>query len=425
MDWNEDGLKDLIVGEYNGTVRYYRNIGTVGNPQLTYEGFLLSNGITLNVGDYSVPWIDDWNEDGLKDLLVGESDGVVNLFTNVGTNANPVFGAGTLLTLQGGGMLDVGSRSGPNVIDMNGDGVKDLVSGEMYGKIYYFQNNGTNANPQLAAGQYVATGSVDIVTSGTARTAPVDWNDDGDMDLVAGSYDALLRLYIQTDNTPTMPTIALTNNGGMVIPGGGTLDFTIDVVNSTGETAVVDIWTEVQLPDYSFYGPIIARIDVPVDPYTTLSRDLLQTVPTTIPTGMYYYWGYTGDMEALQMYSQSSIYFYKTGDDDNVGTGSWNYTGWFDEDLVQVQVPETVSLSAAPNPFNPTTTVNFSLPEAGIVSLSVYNASGQQVTRLVDGYRVEGIHQATWDASGMPSGLYFIHMQTGDVNAVEKLILLK
>jgi flagellar hook assembly protein FlgD len=88
-------------------------------------------------------------------------------------------------------------------------------------------------------------------------------------------------------------------------------------------------------------------------------------------------------------------------------------------------VPSMVALSASPNPFNPSTTLSYDLPSAGQVEVTVFNAVGQRVATLVSGYRDSGTHQLTWDASGLPSGLYFARIQAVGANSVQKLLLTK
>lgn len=428
MDWNEDGLNDLLVGENNGQVRYYRNIGTAGNPSLTYEGTLMVGGIAIDIGSYSQPWVDDWNEDGLKDLLVGASDGRVYLYINVGTNENPRFNTTQWINLASGAQVDFGSRSGPVVTDLNGDGVKDLLSGEISGYIYFCKNNGTNETPLLANPVALATGTITIDHGSTSRFAIIDWDGDSTVDIVTGGYDSRLKRFLQTPTTEPAPSMTLVNNGGYMIPGtGGTLNFTFTANNQNNATVTFDAWTEVQLPNDSFLGPLIARTDISLGPYGSLSRILNQDVPGGAPSGYYYYYGYVGNQSELQVCSQSNFYFYKTGDGDGTGVGNWNCTGWEDEEFCQPdqQMPERMHLNAAPNPFNPVTTLNFDLPEAGMVNLSVYNLAGQTVASLVDGYRNAGNHDVTWDASGLPSGVYFVKVQTGAQQLVQKLLLTK
>jgi len=78
-----------------------------------------------------------------------------------------------------------------------------------------------------------------------------------------------------------------------------------------------------------------------------------------------------------------------------------------------------------PNPFNPTTTISYALPEASHVNLTIYNVNGQAVTTLVDGYRSASIHQVTFDASHLSSGLYFYKIEAGNYSDVKKMVLVK
>jgi len=82
-------------------------------------------------------------------------------------------------------------------------------------------------------------------------------------------------------------------------------------------------------------------------------------------------------------------------------------------------------LSCSPNPFNPETTVAYELPEAGNVTLTVWNLAGQQVATLIDGYRDSGSHQVTWNASHLTSGIYFFRLQAGGEMAVSKVVFTK
>jgi hypothetical protein len=98
----------------------------------------------------------------------------------------------------------------------------------------------------------------------------------------------------------------------------------------------------------------------------------------------------------------------------------------------QSQLPTQYALHESyPNPFNPTTTIKYDLPEGGNVSLVVYDVLGREVTRLVDGFEEAGYRAVTWDATGVASGLYFARLNVGDANgghrftAVRKLILTK
>jgi hypothetical protein len=91
------------------------------------------------------------------------------------------------------------------------------------------------------------------------------------------------------------------------------------------------------------------------------------------------------------------------------------------------RIPAAFELSQNyPNPFNPSTRIAFAMPTAGNVRLTVYNTLGQKVATLVDEARAAGQHQLTWNASNLPSGVYFLQMSVdGKPMLSRKMMLLK
>jgi len=79
----------------------------------------------------------------------------------------------------------------------------------------------------------------------------------------------------------------------------------------------------------------------------------------------------------------------------------------------------------APNPFNPTTTIGFTLAEAGDVTIDVYNVAGQRVDTLVNDFMDAGSHSVVWNASGFSAGVYFYTVKSGDFTRTLKMTLLK
>ncbi len=78
-----------------------------------------------------------------------------------------------------------------------------------------------------------------------------------------------------------------------------------------------------------------------------------------------------------------------------------------------------------PNPFNPSTTFEFALPTAQHVTLTVYNVLGQNVSTLVDENLSAGVHQITWDAANVSSGVYFYRLSANNNTETRKMMLLK
>lgn len=99
------------------------------------------------------------------------------------------------------------------------------------------------------------------------------------------------------------------------------------------------------------------------------------------------------------------------------------FTIGVDDNLVN---PNQYSLSQNyPNPFNPATTIQYSLPIAGNVTLKIYNLLGQEVKTLLNEYQNEGSYKYTFDASHLPSGVYFYVLNSGEYSSVKKMMLLK
>jgi hypothetical protein len=106
-----------------------------------------------------------------------------------------------------------------------------------------------------------------------------------------------------------------------------------------------------------------------------------------------------------------------------------DYDGAFsfsDEIIVEVEAPAEYSLEQNyPNPFNPSTNINFSLAEAGLVKMVVYDMLGQKVSVIVDEFREAGYHTVTFNASNLPSGLYFYTLESPQFKQTKKMLLTK
>ena len=80
---------------------------------------------------------------------------------------------------------------------------------------------------------------------------------------------------------------------------------------------------------------------------------------------------------------------------------------------------------AYPNPFNPTTTMELTMPVSGDIRVAVYNLLGQSVSTLTSGYKDAGVYTLTWDAANAASGVYFVKAETVGFTKIQKLMLIK
>jgi hypothetical protein len=99
---------------------------------------------------------------------------------------------------------------------------------------------------------------------------------------------------------------------------------------------------------------------------------------------------------------------------------------WILRKTTSPKVPTEFALFPAhPNPFNPVTTIRFSVPELSEINVSIYDIQGRLVETLVDENLSSGNHSVQWNASGFSSGVYFLKLESSDYSQIEKLMLLK
>ncbi|MCB0743372.1 MAG: glycosyl hydrolase 53 family protein [Ignavibacteriae bacterium] len=82
-------------------------------------------------------------------------------------------------------------------------------------------------------------------------------------------------------------------------------------------------------------------------------------------------------------------------------------------------------LDIYPNPFNPKTTITYSVPNLSSISINIYNMLGEEIAQLVNGEQSPGTHNLTWNANNIPSGVYFCKIEASDYLNIKKVILLK
>jgi hypothetical protein len=122
--------------------------------------------------------------------------------------------------------------------------------------------------------------------------------------------------------------------------------------------------------------------------------------------------------------------------DKNVNEGNYSYrlkqvdyNGVFEYSKaieVLVTTPSKFELTQNyPNPFNPSTSISFTLPQAGNVKLSVYNLLGQEVQTLINGFKEDGIHTVNFEAKNLNSGIYLYKLEANGLTQTRKMTLLK
>ncbi len=242
FDLTGDGLKDIIIGNfgyfrpyqtYKGTLAFYENIGTVTQPK-----YKMRNEDYNNFSNYQLvaphPAFGDLDGDGKEDMLTGELNGYLHFFKNTG-GAVANF---SVMTEPQYDTIDVGQYSAPFIYDMNGDSLLDLVVGRKDGKISYFWNMGTKTNPVFHKDSVNQNfGNINVTQYGfnEGYAQPVVFNDgSGTLKLFVGSHRGVVFKYDVNTNNLRSGGFALTDTNFLKQDVGTKAVISIADINSDG-----------------------------------------------------------------------------------------------------------------------------------------------------------------------------------------------
>ncbi len=204
-DLNGDGLFDLVASAEKGDVMWYQNYGTSGKPKFTGCRMMTDEEGPIDAGWYGAPYLYDWNNDGLIDLLIGTSHNVILWWKNAGSGTSPKFNYMGFVQAEGKRLevpqspvpedtKDVFAKdyyNQPWVGDWDGDGLPDILTGGYTtGLIFHYRSTGRDSKgvPILKyVGPIVADGKPIDATWAAAPTA-YDFNGDGKLELMTGSW---------------------------------------------------------------------------------------------------------------------------------------------------------------------------------------------------------------------------------------------
>ncbi len=193
VDWNGDGLHDILLGDRDGFINLYLNEGSNESPRYGTPNRLKAGGKEIRVRGPSAPCLVDWNEDGKKDLLVGDGSGYLNLFLNKGSSASPDYALPGRVQADYKD-LDVRSKASPCVVDWNGDGRFDLLVGSWSGELFLFFNEGSGGQPVFGKPIKLNDGKLDVGSDSSPDMA--DLNGDGKKDLIVGNEKGEVFIFL-------------------------------------------------------------------------------------------------------------------------------------------------------------------------------------------------------------------------------------
>lgn len=226
VDFDSDGDLDLVVGDEDGRVAFIESTGQTidGLPQFLSPRYFRQHADNVKFGALAAPVSVDWDGDGFEDLIVGNTAGHIGFIKNLGGNpsrwAAPRYlsAGGKLIREQAGpnGSIQGPAEAkwgytNPSVADWDGDGLPDILTNGIWGKILFYKNIGTRTAPRLAEAQPVEVAwpgptlkptwiwwqpqGRELVTQWRTTPAIIDWNGDGLPDLVMLDQEGYLALF--------------------------------------------------------------------------------------------------------------------------------------------------------------------------------------------------------------------------------------
>ena len=200
---------------------------------------------------------------------------------------------------------------------------------------------------------------------------------------------------------------------------------------------------EFNYADYQYIGTITASIDSRVDFYGDVVAVFVDDQCRGLAERMYFPFDdrYMYIIQAYSNIAEGEELTFKYYDSETEEVVVFGETISFNSNMVVGDGFNTFSLSrevddllqamaygiseAYPNPFNPITSFSYSLPEDGMVQVTVYDINGRMVSELVNGWHSAGSYPVVWDANELSSGVYMVNMIAGDYSTVQKVMLIK
>jgi plastocyanin len=255
------------------------------------------------------------------------------------------------------------------------------------------------------------------------------FNAEADVDYHCSIHPMMMgSIYVVTPSSRSALMVLNPVNPPIVIPPqGGTFQFFAQGTNNTNNFLSTQFWTKIYMSDMNNISGYSQ--DVGFNPMATRQATFTQSVPGTGPSGTYHFVGYVGTNPDCVL-TWASFQFSKSG--TAPGVTGWELTptvDWHDVNKdgssLRAEATHRLNLRNFPQPFNPSTTISYSLPQDGAVKLEVFNLAGARIASLVNGTETAGDHSVEFSPANMPSGMYLYRLDFGGQSLTNKMLFVK
>ncbi len=222
-DIDNDGDYDLFIGSGSSAISFFRNTGSASIPAF---GLVTDSLPVIHTSFNYAPAFGDLDGDNKKDLLLGSFDGRMRFFKNTGTLQNPVF------TLQPSQFdtIDVGQSSTPALVDIDADGDLDLYSGNWNGRLSYFRNDGSASNFIFT---FISNFYLSVDVGDESNLCFIDIDNDNDKDMFIGRRDGKISFYKNNGSANSPDFVLQTDNYAGIRVGSNSVPVFADIDNDT------------------------------------------------------------------------------------------------------------------------------------------------------------------------------------------------
>ncbi len=404
VDIDADGDKDLFISvlylsQNHNNFAFYRNEGTPLLPNFQRVTNDYLNNVDVG-GSSNIRFVDIDN-DGDKDLFIGSDHATISFFKNTGTPTAPSF---TLIS-DSLPILSTSFNYAPAFADLDNDGDLDMILGSyIKDSVWFFRNTGTPTNFTftLEARGY----QIGLTTLGQSSTPTfVDIDNDGDQDLFIGATNGRIIYYQNTGTPSNFNFVYRTNFYDSIDAGDESIPRFFDIDHDG---------------DYDLF---IGKQDGKISYYENVGSP---SVPNFVfRTNVY---------SNIDVHQNSCPEFVdlknNTHPDLFVGNVKGGLFYFKNEDVgiknISNLIPENSRLyQNYPNPFNPSTKIKFDLTKNSFVKLSIFDVSGRQIAALLNEKLNPGSYEYTWNAEGFASGIYFYRLETEFFTENKKMLFIK